>query len=117
MLFRWSEIIVLKNILSAVSFYKSAIHLKGWERQWTIFTSNAKYGDTLHPHASKKSVHLPNYILSHTNRCTTDSMPVTVNDIWNNFILIFDSRSHVILKGKKNVQIVEQNNFGFPILD
>ncbi len=26
--------------------------MKGWERKWTIFTSNAKYGDTLHPHAS-----------------------------------------------------------------
>ncbi len=35
----------------------------------TNFTSNAKYGDTLHPHASKQFVHLQNYILSHTNRC------------------------------------------------
>ncbi len=43
--------------------------MKGWERQWTIFKSNAKYGDTLHPHASKQSVHLPNYITSHTNQC------------------------------------------------
>ncbi len=63
-----------------LSLKKHARHLTGdtgstgryismWERQWTIFTSNAKYEDTLHPHASKQSVHLPNYILSHTNLC------------------------------------------------
>ncbi len=33
MKFRWSEIILLKNILSAKSFYQSAIDMKGWERQ------------------------------------------------------------------------------------
>ncbi len=33
----------------------------------TDLTSNAKYGDTLHPHASKQYLHLPNYILLHTN--------------------------------------------------
>ncbi len=59
-----------KNILSAISFYRSAIGMKGWEPiKWTNFTSNAKYGDTLHPYASKQFVHLQNYILSHTNRC------------------------------------------------
>ncbi len=35
----------------------------------TDFTSNAKYGDMLHPHASKQYLYLPNYILSHTNCC------------------------------------------------
>ncbi len=53
------------------SFYQSAIHMKVWERQCTNFTSNAKYGDTLHPNASKQFMHFPNYILSHTNRCVT----------------------------------------------
>ncbi len=32
-IFSWSEIILPKNILSAKSFYQSAIHMKGWERQ------------------------------------------------------------------------------------
>ncbi len=49
-----SEIILPKNILSTNSFYQSAIHMKGWKRQWTIFMSNAKYGDTFHPHTSKQ---------------------------------------------------------------
>ncbi len=43
--------------------------MKGWESQWTNFTSNTKYGDMLHLYASKQFVHLQNYILSHTNRC------------------------------------------------
>ncbi len=44
--------------------------------------SNAKYGDTLHPHASKQqvTVHLPNYILSHTNRCVVHN----INKVNNN---------------------------------
>ncbi len=58
-----------KNIFSTKSFYRSAIRMKCWERQWIVFMSNAKYGDMLHPHASKQSVHLQNYILSHTNQC------------------------------------------------
>ncbi len=60
-----------KNILSANSIYQSAISMKGMERQWPDLMSNAKYGDILHPHVSKQYheyVHLPNYILSHTNR-------------------------------------------------
>ncbi len=52
---------------TANSFYQSAIRMKGWERQCINFTSNAKYGDTLHPHTSKQIVHLQNYILSNTN--------------------------------------------------
>ncbi len=35
----------------------------------TDLMSNAKYGETLHPHASKQYLHLPNCILSHTNQC------------------------------------------------
>ncbi len=45
---------LLKNILSANSFYQSAIHMKGWERKWPDLMSNAKYEDILHPHASKE---------------------------------------------------------------
>ncbi len=69
---------IVENILLANSFYQSAILMKGWERQWTIFKSNAKYGDMLHPHASKQQVHLPNYILSHTNRCSQASSKATI---------------------------------------
>ncbi len=60
---------IAEKYFSANSFYQSAIRMKGWERHWTYLTSNAKFGDTLHPDASKQYVHLPNYILSHTNRC------------------------------------------------
>ncbi len=37
---------------------------------------NVKYGDMLHPHASKKYLHLLNYILwlSHTHRCELVTM-------------------------------------------
>ncbi len=49
------EIILTKNVLPAKSFYQSAIHMK----YVTDLTSNAKYGDMLHPHASKQYWHLP----------------------------------------------------------
>ncbi len=75
-LFRWSEIILPKNISSANSFYQPAIHMKGWERQCTNFMSNAEYENTLHTHASKQLVHLPNYILPHTNRYGSESITV-----------------------------------------
>ncbi len=38
-------------------------------KYFTDLKSNAKYGDKLHSHASKQFLHLPNYIVSHTNHC------------------------------------------------
>ncbi len=47
----------------------------------TDLTSNAKYGDKLHPDVSKQYLHLPNYILSHTNHCNETNIYITLYDI------------------------------------
>ncbi len=81
-----------RTFCQQIHFTKSAIRMKGWERQWTILTSNAKYGDTLHPHATEQYVHQT--ILYRTQidviRRAVDSVKILIRDrakwIWTEYM-------------------------------
>ncbi len=64
--------------------------------------STAKYGDMLHPHASKQYLHLPNYIISHTNRCASSSIfwedGAGRGVLWSLLLLQADSWAFFVMK-------------------